>query len=139
MTRVGALRWLNVGWDQPVGLEWYSLARPFQGNSELRASSEGLGFVALESGGSAPGWFHRAANTSRCCRWKDHEPVLLWPCVPTGSPPNQTTIFFLGVFTTDVPGRWTSSRDAPRIHIVSNLHIIFTLMRGKLLEVTINV
>lgn len=38
-------------------------------------SGEGPGLPALRVEGTAPGWFHRAARTSRSQQWKDHEMV----------------------------------------------------------------
>ncbi|KAL0300956.1 UNVERIFIED_CONTAM: hypothetical protein Sradi_6372400 [Sesamum radiatum] len=38
---------------------------------------ESLGFMALRVEGTASGWFHRAAITSRSLQWKDNEPVPL--------------------------------------------------------------
>ncbi|CAA0812978.1 Abscisic acid receptor PYL8 [Striga hermonthica] len=40
---------------------------------------EGSGLSARRAEGTASGWPHRAARTSRSLQWKDNGPVLPWP------------------------------------------------------------
>ncbi|GMP56943.1 hypothetical protein CsSME_00021231 [Camellia sinensis var. sinensis] len=47
--------------------------------------SKGLDFMARRVEGTASGWFHRAAITSRSRRWKDYKPVHSWAILPGDS------------------------------------------------------
>ena len=54
------------------------LARPFQVQVErggLCNLSEGSGYWVPKVEGTALGWFHRAAKTSRSQQWKDNGPM----------------------------------------------------------------
>ncbi|KAK4386805.1 hypothetical protein Sango_2551100 [Sesamum angolense] len=55
---------------------------------------ESLGFMALRVEGTASGWFHRAAITSRSLQWKDNEPVPLGFIKASWIGPNWTVTFF---------------------------------------------
>ncbi|KAK1284953.1 hypothetical protein QJS10_CPB20g01442 [Acorus calamus] len=59
------------------------LARPLQVGEVSHAVLAKAGRrVALRMEGTAQGWLHRAANTSRSQRWKDHESAHGAPIIP---------------------------------------------------------
>ncbi|KAK6133156.1 hypothetical protein DH2020_033094 [Rehmannia glutinosa] len=56
-------------------------------------NSEGLGCAAFRAEGTASGWFHRAATTSRSLQWKDNGPLQFSSNKASWASPNWTTTF----------------------------------------------
>ncbi|GFQ08885.1 hypothetical protein PHJA_003032600 [Phtheirospermum japonicum] len=50
--------------------------------------------MAFRAEGTASGWLHRAATTSRSLQWKDNGPVQLDSNKATWASPNWTFTFF---------------------------------------------
>jgi len=73
---VGALKWWDVTQLHSVGLTvaelWPARSKPRVG---LDGFGEGRAQIAFREEGNAPGWLHRAANTSRSWQWKDNGPM----------------------------------------------------------------
>lgn len=77
VTRVGALGWCGrvdpVLVVESLGCDANSPVPSWV--AEPRDLGEDSGLLAPRVEGTAPGWFHRAASTSRSRQWKDHEMV----------------------------------------------------------------
>ncbi|KAL0443141.1 UNVERIFIED_CONTAM: hypothetical protein Slati_2036800 [Sesamum latifolium] len=86
--------WLNVGLKRVAGSKLLTCwsARSKRGVG-FRSPGEGLGLVALRAEGTASGWLHRAAITSRSLQWKDNGSVLLGSNIATWVGPNWTVTF----------------------------------------------
>ena len=86
------------GWRGRVRWGWDTGSPVPSGEFESCDPTEGLGDVVPRVEGTAWGWIHRAAFTSRSLRWKDNVLVLHGPNDASSAAHNPTTTFSLFLF-----------------------------------------
>lgn len=84
--------WSNLTGSDLMAYYWSARSKL---RVELRDLGEGLGYVVPRVEGTASGWFHRAATTSRSRQWKDNGPVPSSSSKTRWIDPSWTVAFFL--------------------------------------------